>query len=42
MSTHAFFIGLCHSPIPRRVNVTLVALAWGGVAVCGEMDDAAI
>jgi hypothetical protein len=42
MSTHAFFIGLCHSPIPRRVNVTLVALAWNGLAVCGEIHNAAI
>ena len=32
---------LCRSPIPRRVAITLVVLAWGSLAFCGEIHDAA-
>ena len=32
---------LCRSPIRRRVAITLVVLAWGSLAFCGEIHDAA-
>src|SRR5882724_13095213 len=36
---HAFFGWLCHSPIPRRVAVMLIALAWSNIAFCGETNE---
>ena len=44
MNMRHLFSGLCHSPMPRRSAVTLVALvalAWGSLAFCGEIHDAA-
>ena len=41
MNMHSFFSRLCHSPIPRRAAVMLVALAWSSLAFCGEIHDAA-
>jgi hypothetical protein len=38
---HSFVSRLCHSPIPRRAAVTLVALAWGSLAFGGEIHDTA-
>src|ERR1039458_1585983 len=38
---HAFCGGLCWSPVLRRAAVTLVAMAWGSFAYCGEIHDAA-
>jgi ankyrin repeat protein len=40
-NTHSFFTRLCHSPIPQRAAVTLIALAWSSLAFCGEIHDAA-
>jgi ankyrin repeat protein len=40
-SMQSFFTQLCPSPIPRRPAVLLVALAWSGLAFCGEIHDAA-
>jgi len=36
------FSRFCHSPIPRRAAVVLVALAWSSLAFGGEIHDAAI
>ena len=36
MNTHSLFSRLCHSPIPGRAAVLLVALAWSGLAFCGR------
>ena len=41
MNTHSSFSRFCHSPIPRRAAVLLVALAWSSLAFCGEIHDAA-
>ena len=41
MSLHTFFGRHCHSPIYRLAAVTLVALAWGNLAFCDEIHDAA-
>src|ERR1035437_7312102 len=41
MNTHSFFSRFCHSPIPRRAAVLLVALAWSSLAFGGEIHDAA-
>ena len=39
--THSFFSRFCHSPIPRRAAVLLVALAWSSLSFCGEIHDLA-
>jgi hypothetical protein len=38
---HPLVNWLCFSTIPRRAVVLLVALAWGSLAFCGEIHDAA-
>jgi ankyrin repeat protein len=41
MNTRSFFGRLCRSSIPRLATITLVALAWGSLAFCDEIHDAA-
>ena len=41
MNMHSFLRRLRHAPMPRRTAVMLAALAWSGLAFCGEMHDAA-
>jgi ankyrin repeat protein len=41
MNTHSSPRRFCHSPIPRRAAVLLVALAWSSLSFCGEIHDAA-
>ena len=38
---HSFFSRLCHTPILRLAAITLVTLAWSGLAFCGEIHKAA-
>ena len=42
MDTHSFFGRFCHSPIPRRAAILLVALAWSSLTFSGETHDEAI
>jgi ankyrin repeat protein len=37
----SFFSKLYHSPIPRRAAIMVPALAWTGLAFCGEIHDVA-
>jgi ankyrin repeat protein len=41
MNRHSFLSRFCHSLIPRRAAVTLIALAWSSLAFGGEIHDAA-
>jgi ankyrin repeat protein len=41
MNKRSSFSKLCHSPILRRFILTLAALAWSGIAFCGEIHNAA-
>ena len=41
MNTHSSFSRFCHSPIPRRAAILLVALACSSLGFGGEIDDAA-
>lgn len=41
MNMTSFFSRLRHSPFPRRAAVTLLALAWGSLAFCGEIHEEA-
>ena len=42
MDNLSFVSRLCHSQIPRRIAVLLVALTWSSLAFGGEIHNAVI